>query len=260
MMRIHILLVCVLVFVTPTAVADKPPEGDVFQFWLHSAYSDSITVNKAAPVFDPLGDQLGMKVVYRGASREQQIIKHINHDRVDLIVWGSSHEFNQKLESAGFISLTHSNLEVGLYRKKGGKSRDDLDIKTIGGLMLSASLDVAKRYYSDNGVEIVVRDFSNYYKALSALASGEIDYVVATTVLLQPMDPSISRKYEKIFSFPESAKIVVYSERSVQKTRKGEIIVKYFHENSSSINEVFGTGIFLPNSQSPLNDSSNATP
>jgi len=213
--------------------------SEAMSFWLQSAYTDVITVNKAKKAFKDLGPQLNRQVNFRSSSTTKELMDNI--ENVDLVIWGDSKEFIDVMSKSKFVKILKSEIKVYLFKPSKIKTASKQSTK-VGVLKLSTAKAVAQNYYNDSGVKYNIVSFDNYNLALSALYAGEIDYIAATNTLTAALSPAASKTLSRVLTFPIKGKIVVLLNSS--KLELKSKIQKYFISQSPYIDIFFGTGKF----------------
>mgnify|MGYP000264598545 CR=1 FL=1 len=231
------------------ALVDKEAAShqDPYVFLIPSVYPNKIASAKLRPIFDGLGENLEREMVYRAVSDKRDLINRISNTKLDLVIWGYIPELDQILTRAGFRRLLGAKLQVTLYKLRGKKTGNVNTIKAIGGLSYSSSLNIAKRYYEEQEISVVIKPYPNYFDAIKSLNSGEIDYIAGAPSFIQGMAPSVKNRYEDILSFPNFGETAVYVKPSLPDNAHEEIVSNYFIENTQLISNAFGTGVFRRN-------------
>lgn len=221
-----------------------PSNQKVFTTINPRVFPREVLTNKMHTILDSLGEELKQTMVYRSASSKDELIDKISDNNVDLIIWGSITELDQTLRELGFSALLQSDLEVGLYKKRDSKRYRESSNLIIGGLSYSAAIKVAEKYYADKKIPITIKKYSDYYEAIKQLNQGEIDFVVGPPSFYSGMTPLVQSYYEKIFSFPNAGKIMVYLRPTATNVSNENIIANYLIENTDTINQVFNIRAF----------------
>ncbi|GAA6134707.1 hypothetical protein NBRC116188_14960 [Oceaniserpentilla sp. 4NH20-0058] len=215
---------------------------DNFFFVFQSIYKSKVTSNKVNNYFGDFENIVNQPVTFSSNSDFDDIKSTIEHNKIDLLLWGYSKKIDKYLNIKGFHTVAISPITVNIYKYGNHPSADNNQLE-IAVLKDSAAHYSAKKYFKDSQIPVKFIFFNNYFDLLKSCFKKEVDLVAAAPSFLIPQPDSVQALFKVHQKLPVFAKVAVWVKESNHKS-KSELIFNYFESKELILSNIIGTEKF----------------